>query len=169
MLVPFGDDLRFVNANKMYSNFDRVVSAVRHNRSFAFELAYGTIGGYADAVQSSAAVFPTRDDADLLPYRKFLPWGFYTGYYTTRPLLKGAIRQSDELLRASETARVVGPRDSPLCALADGVILAARRVSAIMTVWRVGCKCAFRVDDTRSITMLSPARPAMPPLTITFA
>lgn len=136
VLVPFGDDLRYVNAVKMYLNQDLINAHLASASNNNVTVKYGAIDHYVSAVLASNTTFPTTLSykQDLLPYRRFSYTQFYTGYYTTRPLLKGAIQAHDAALHQAEVLQAThvlggGGVDGNV----STGIASARRVSAIMT------------------------------------
>jgi hypothetical protein len=60
-----------------------------HPERYQLEIKYSTPNDYIDAVHAQAEVYP-RNEYDFFPYRD-LPYQWWTGFYTSRPALKGMI------------------------------------------------------------------------------
>jgi hypothetical protein len=53
------------------------------------EIIYSTPGDYIDAVHEQGEVYP-KNTHDFFPYRD-KPFQWWTGFYTSRPALKGMV------------------------------------------------------------------------------
>ena len=127
LLVPFGDDFKFQDAGRQFRNMDQLVRHVNSHSTGGGEfegvvLRYSTLSDYFDAVfaesggsaalanpaPAAAIPFPvysprSADDggADFFPYADN-QHSFWTGYFVSRPQLKGAIRRTTSLLRGAD-------------------------------------------------------------------
>ena len=90
LLVPFGDDFNYLNAQKMFYNIDKLIAHF-NARYDDFELIYSTPYEYTEAVHSEDIEWPTKYD-DLFPYSDEND-AYWTGYFTSRANLKGYVRE----------------------------------------------------------------------------
>lgn len=103
LLVLHGDDFKFQTARKQYNNLDMLLAAVNTNTSVHGVTAhYSTISQYVDAVAADNATWPVYG-ADLMPYATGNT-SYWTGYYTSRPLLKGTTAAAGGAMQAAEAA-----------------------------------------------------------------
>ncbi len=61
---------------------------------------------YFDAVRASGTSWPVRNSTDFFPYSPGGPQ-YWTGFFTSRPALKGWIRSREAVTRAAEVLYVV--------------------------------------------------------------
>ena len=143
VLVPFGDDFKFQDAEKQFSNMDQIISHVNEKTDGDYEgvtLRYSTLSDYFEAVfadlgctqlgntadsghrgcasdgsslevegeLTSAVPIPLYTPAseedgavDFFPYADN-ERSYWTGYYVTRPQLKGAVRRTTTYLRGAD-------------------------------------------------------------------
>lgn len=74
MLVPFGDDFKFVNAKVEYENMDLLMDHINANvAKYGIRMRYSTAGQYIDAVQATKTEWPVYT-GDFFPYA-FAPDG----------------------------------------------------------------------------------------------
>ncbi|SPQ93940.1 Alpha-mannosidase [Plasmodiophora brassicae] len=105
LLVPFGDDFKFRNANLQFRNMDQLIDYINDNpERYQMRLQYSTLSDYFGAVAASNAKFATVQ-GDFFPYADNDD-SLWTGYYTTRPFLKRISRTVSAALRAAEIAFV---------------------------------------------------------------
>jgi hypothetical protein len=90
LLVPFGDDFNYLNAQKIFLNVDKLIKNF-NERYDDVELFYSTPNQYLDAVHAADIEWPTKYD-DLFPYSDGDD-AYWTGYFTSRPNLKGYVRE----------------------------------------------------------------------------
>ena len=114
ILVPFGQDFRFQDANLEFSNMDKIIAFVEANPGRwkhlglpSVTLRYSNLNDYFDALWTEAeregVTFPERNQqqSSVLPLvDDYLhAWtGFYTGY----PALKKAARELSSLVSSAE-------------------------------------------------------------------
>lgn len=112
LLVPFGDDFKFKNAERQFSNMDRLMDVINSNPAqYGMKIQYSTLSDYFAAVAASGVKFPLVAGGDFFPYADNED-SYWTGYYTTRPLLKAKSRKLNHILRACEGLLVL-VRSSP--------------------------------------------------------
>ncbi|KAB7502024.1 Lysosomal alpha-mannosidase [Armadillidium nasatum] len=70
----------------------------RQKNGSRVNLVYSTPSCYVDALHNENIKWPTKTD-DFFPYSSD-PHAFWTGYFTSRPTLKGLIRKCNNLLQA---------------------------------------------------------------------
>ena len=69
----------------------------------SYKLQWHTLSEYFQAQQASNSAFPTvQPGVDYAPYNFFDFWWFNSGYFVSRPVLKGAIRALYSELQATE-------------------------------------------------------------------
>lgn len=119
ILVPFGDDMKFQNADKQYMNMDLLMDAVNANPSYGVNVQYGTIGDYMTLINQDGANWPSYT-GDFMPlatdnnvYTSQVSGsatdvnaqsGYWSGHYTTRPLMKGLVARADGAKHTAEIA-----------------------------------------------------------------
>eukprot|EP00118_Oscarella_pearsei_P019625 m.209602 g.209602 ORF g.209602 m.209602 type:complete len:333 (+) comp39727_c0_seq56:596-1594(+) len=102
LLIPFGCDFAFQNAEANFYQMDRLMEYVNNQSSkYNATVRYGTLYDYAQAVHALNLTWEVRG-GDFFPYATS-PEQYWTGYYTSRPKLKGEIRSRAALLRMVET------------------------------------------------------------------
>ncbi|EGC34543.1 hypothetical protein DICPUDRAFT_34840 [Dictyostelium purpureum] len=115
VLLPFGNDFRYQNATLEFSNMDKLIEYINANSSFGVNLQYGTLNEYFEEVfketDNSTKIFPELVATDYFVYTMCLSVDYqnfntcanwWSGYYTSYPLLKGTVRESDSILRVGE-------------------------------------------------------------------
>ncbi|EGG19315.1 hypothetical protein DFA_02102 [Cavenderia fasciculata] len=122
LLLPFGNDFRYQDPGQMFDNMDLLIEYINANASYGATLQYATVSEYFAAVDQSVPdpqeVFPVLQGGHdyytytmcLTPdYQNFNTCvNYWAGYYTSYPLLKQTIRQSDYLLRSAEVLFSIG-------------------------------------------------------------
>eukprot|EP00026_Physarum_polycephalum_P000654 Phypoly_transcript_00655.p1 GENE.Phypoly_transcript_00655~~Phypoly_transcript_00655.p1 ORF type:complete len:1185 (+),score=166.62 Phypoly_transcript_00655:676-4230(+) len=107
VMLPVGCDFAYTSsteADNQYDSIDRAIEYIlAHKEEFNVGIIqYSNVSDYFTALHESSANFPTpTDKTDFFPYNDANN-SYWTGYYTTAPVLKGLIRQSEAVLRASE-------------------------------------------------------------------
>lgn len=104
VLLPLGDDLRYDNEQEwvtMYANLDIIITYINNNPKFNMMMKYGTLKTYLMEVkkQYNTSNSPIYSD-DFLPYTDS-PNDYWTGYYSSRPEQKRAIRELQETYYAA--------------------------------------------------------------------
>ena len=98
-----------MNANMWFKNMDKLRNYFNKNSSYGLNILYSTPSCYLkavhDAAEAGGQTWTTKTD-DFFPYASD-PHAYWTGYFTSRPALKGMIRQANSLLQA---AKQVGAR-----------------------------------------------------------
>ncbi|NXL83135.1 MA2B2 mannosidase, partial [Alectura lathami] len=103
VLWPWGCDKQFFNASVQYSNMDLLLDYInKHSDEFGVTAQYATVGDYFQAVYNRNLTWEIRDSQDFLPYSTE-PFQAWTGFYTSRSVLKGVARRASSLLYAGES------------------------------------------------------------------
>ena len=93
-----------MNANMWFKNMDKLRNYFNNNSSYGLNILYSTPSCYLKAVHDAAEAgkqtWTTKRD-DFFPYASD-PHAYWTGYFTSRPALKGMIRQANSLLQAAK-------------------------------------------------------------------
>ena len=83
---------------------DKLRNYFNNNSSYGLNILYSTPSCYLKAVHDAAEAgkqtWTTKTD-DFFPYASD-PHAYWTGYFTSRPALKGMIRQANSLLQAAK-------------------------------------------------------------------
>jgi hypothetical protein len=99
-MIVFGDDFTYMDAKKNYEAMDAMISFINENYSKYFKLQYSTPSQYIDAIRKENLEYPVKYD-DLFPYSDGKD-SYWTGFFTSRPNLKGFIRRASSNFHASE-------------------------------------------------------------------
>ncbi|KYQ93883.1 alpha-mannosidase [Tieghemostelium lacteum] len=110
VLIPFGCDFAYMNANMYFKNIDKLIEHINANSSYGINLLYSTPSIYIDAVNRAGLTWEVKTD-DLFPYADD-QYSYWTGYFTSRPALKGYVRQNNALLHVMEQLLVTSNSQS---------------------------------------------------------
>ncbi|KAF2068926.1 hypothetical protein CYY_009755, partial [Polysphondylium violaceum] len=115
LLLPFGSDFRFQDATVEFINMDKLIKYINTNTSFGVNIQYSTLDDYFDTVFQEVVnvneTFPEIQGQDYYTYTMCLTTdyqlyntcvNYWSGYFTSYPLLKQTARDSDSLLRNAE-------------------------------------------------------------------
>ncbi|KAB1281870.1 Epididymis-specific alpha-mannosidase [Camelus dromedarius] len=103
VLWPWGCDRQFFNASEQFVNMDLLLDYINSRTSrFSVSIEYATLGGYFRAVYSHNVSWQVHNHQDFLPYSSELLKS-WTGFYTSRSVLKGLARRASALLYAGES------------------------------------------------------------------
>ncbi|KAN0052802.1 hypothetical protein ACTA71_006909 [Dictyostelium dimigraforme] len=101
VLIPFGCDFAYLNAQMYYKNIDKLISHINSNPDkYGLNLLYSTPSIYIEAVNAADLEWNVKTD-DLFPYADDA-YSYWTGYFVSRPALKGYVRQNNALLHVVE-------------------------------------------------------------------
>ncbi|KHJ99633.1 glycosyl hydrolase family 38 protein, partial [Oesophagostomum dentatum] len=112
VMLLMGSDFQYTNANTWYTNLDKLIRYVNGNSTHGIKAFYSTPSCYVKAVTDASTHLPTKDD-DFFPYASSNT-SYWTGYFTSRPTLKGMIRDASSLLQLSKQLDALadlGPED----------------------------------------------------------
>ena len=100
ILVTMGFDFAYQLADMDFKNTDILIDRINANPKYGMKLFYSTPNTYIDFVYSEKKEWPLKWD-DFFPYADD-PHSYWSGYFTSRPTLKGYVRWSGSLLRSIE-------------------------------------------------------------------
>ena len=134
VLIPWGCDYMYQDANLTFSGTDLLIDAVNARTSeWGVTVRYGTASEYVDAVHQAAHAAPPAEPRAPRPSGRrehrgegsaaaevrfpiaeagtsFFPYEDWSGYFTSRPLLKQLSRQAHGALYAAEQSFVKSGR-----------------------------------------------------------
>eukprot|EP00002_Diphylleia_rotans_P014778 TRINITY_DN2875_c0_g1_i2.p1 TRINITY_DN2875_c0_g1~~TRINITY_DN2875_c0_g1_i2.p1 ORF type:complete len:605 (+),score=131.51 TRINITY_DN2875_c0_g1_i2:58-1872(+) len=114
LLIPFGDDFKFVNAEAQFENMDKIISYINspensHRKEFrGITIKYSTLNEYFASVKQyneDKLLIPSYLKlrmTDFFPYLKRSYPKYYSGFYSSRPQLKLLTRKAQYLLHSLE-------------------------------------------------------------------
>ncbi|RXG61088.1 Epididymis-specific alpha-mannosidase [Armadillidium vulgare] len=99
IIMTMGSDFHYVNANSWYKNLDKLIKYVNELQTNGsnINVVYSTPSCYVDALHSENITWPNKTD-DFFPYATD-EHSYWTGYFTSRPTLKGFERQGNNILQ----------------------------------------------------------------------
>ena len=113
---------------------DPLIAHINANPRFGVRIQYATLSEYFAALNADQGSGFAQHEGDFVPY-EFMPDGWWSGFYTSRPTLKQASRAHDARLRAAEVmfawARPLFSNEMVAKMLSK--LTVARRASAILT------------------------------------
>jgi hypothetical protein len=114
LMIPYGDDFMHTHAFRSFDDMDDLMDLINSNpQRYNMTVRYGGLNDYVRAVHALDLEWPVLDGAHPLANgnRDFHPYttnthngkaDVWSGYYTSRPKLKGYIRSRENFLRHSE-------------------------------------------------------------------
>ncbi|KAJ1368391.1 hypothetical protein KIN20_029516 [Parelaphostrongylus tenuis] len=113
VMLLMGSDFQYTNANAWYTNLDKLIHYINGNSTYGIKVFYSTPSCYVKGViESLSARLSTKAD-DFFPYASS-EHSYWTGYFTSRPTLKGMIREASSLLQLCKQLDALadlGPED----------------------------------------------------------
>ncbi|XP_063313819.1 epididymis-specific alpha-mannosidase [Pelobates fuscus] len=103
VLWPWGCDKQFFNSSVQFGNMDLLLDYINRHDEFGVTVQYATLGEYFSSIRDRNLTWDVLDSQDFLPYSSdtYQAW---TGFYTSRNVLKGVARRASSLLNAGESA-----------------------------------------------------------------
>lgn len=101
LLMLHNCDFRFQNANLQFDNMDKLLDFLNSNHArYNVSIKWSSLSDYFSTIDSlyPASYWPVRGEDDFLPYDDN-DESWWTGFYTSRPQLKGTIRKAEAHLR----------------------------------------------------------------------
>ena len=99
VMFTMGCDFNYLNAEPVFANMDKIIAAV--NADGRVRARYSTPAEYVAEKRaetaSGAVEWPLTNGTDLFPYRD-VPNAVWSGYFTSRPALKGYMRSLSSYL-----------------------------------------------------------------------
>ncbi|KAM4707731.1 epididymis-specific alpha-mannosidase [Discoglossus pictus] len=103
VMWPWGCDKQFFNSSVQFSNMDLLMDYINKHAEFGVTLQYATLGDYFKNIYNRNLTWEVRNNQDFLPYSSDL-YQAWTGFYTSRNVLKGLARRASALLYGGESA-----------------------------------------------------------------
>ncbi|VDD91932.1 unnamed protein product [Enterobius vermicularis] len=97
VMLLMGSDFQYSNANTWYTNLDKLIE---HENQTKVYVMYSTPACYYEAVKEASPKLLRKTD-DFFPYAS-KEHSYWAGYFTSRPTLKGFIRQSTAFLQLAK-------------------------------------------------------------------
>lgn len=99
LMMTMGSDFNYQNAHMWFKNMDKLISLVnaQQKKGSKVNLLYSTPSCYLYQLNRANKTWPTKSD-DFFPYAH-LPHAYWSGFYTSRPTLKGYVRQTNNFLQ----------------------------------------------------------------------
>ncbi|EAS02491.2 glycoside hydrolase family 38 amine-terminal domain protein (macronuclear) [Tetrahymena thermophila SB210] len=99
LLHTMGDDFAYSKANIYYENMDLLMEYINsHNDQYNMKILYSTPSNYLKELQKQNESYPVNK-YDFLPYADKAS-AYWTGYFTSRPSIKGFTKDSGRYLQA---------------------------------------------------------------------
>ena len=106
IMLTMGSDFQYMNARMWFQNMDKLMKYVNKNsRVNAF---YSTPSKFTKALYDAKLTWSVKTD-DFFPYAD-CPSCFWTGYFTSRPALKGYVRELNAFLQSCRHLEVLAHR-----------------------------------------------------------
>ncbi|KAK7070039.1 carbohydrate binding [Halocaridina rubra] len=98
--MTMGSDFQFTSAAVWYKNLDKLIKYVnaRQQNGSNVNVFYSTPSCYLHSLHTANLTWPTKTD-DFFPYASN-NHSYWTGYFTSRPALKGYVRQTNNFMQA---------------------------------------------------------------------
>ncbi|XP_076073575.1 lysosomal alpha-mannosidase-like [Mytilus galloprovincialis] len=99
IIMTMGSDFNYQNAHTWFKNMDKLIKYVnqRQVNGSKVNAFYSTPSCYLQSLNNASKTWTTKQD-DFFPYAH-RPHSFWTGYFTSRPTLKGFVRQTNNFLQ----------------------------------------------------------------------
>lgn len=108
VLVLHQCDFAYQNATLQFDNMDKIIHYLAQNQAtYNMTIRWSTLGEYFRSLKDvPASSWPTKpNQADYFPYAD-ISTGWWSGYFTSRPELKGLVREAEAALRLSDVLGV---------------------------------------------------------------
>ncbi|XP_072039300.1 lysosomal alpha-mannosidase-like [Amphiura filiformis] len=107
IIMTMGSDFQFENAHTWYKNLDKLIAYVnKKEEDTKIHLLYSTPACYVKHLNEADKTWTTKSD-DFFPYADAAN-DFWTGYFTSRPAIKGYVRQANNFLQICKQLEVLG-------------------------------------------------------------
>eukprot|EP00118_Oscarella_pearsei_P014340 m.122439 g.122439 ORF g.122439 m.122439 type:complete len:993 (+) comp37781_c0_seq1:117-3095(+) len=111
IMLTMGSDFQYKNAHRWYKNLDKLIHYANTNESLKLNAFYSTPSIYVDAKNSLNASWTLKTD-DFLPHSS-KPHSYWSGFFTSRPSLKGYSRWANNWLQiCKQLEAIAGPNDN---------------------------------------------------------
>ncbi|KAJ6228690.1 alpha-mannosidase [Anaeramoeba flamelloides] len=104
LLQTFGDDFKFQHASWQYGNMSLLIDYINSNpEKFNMIIQFSTLREYFDDLYSRELEFPvTTQNFDFFPYDSTVNNDYWTGYFTSWPIVKRLVRYTSNILRTAD-------------------------------------------------------------------
>lgn len=99
LMHTLGEDFHYANARMWFKNIDKLIKFINARPEFGVKLIYSTPSKYIKQIQSESNKYPIKTD-DFFPYADY-QHAYWTGYFTSRPAVKGFVRDFGRWLQAT--------------------------------------------------------------------
>ena len=101
VLLTYGCDFSYRNKSYNFRNIEKIMDYFKNSKKFKdMLLIYSTPSAYFKAIKSKQNTWPVYKDQDFFPYAEN-PFSYWTGYFSSRPYLKGIVRDAGNFLLSS--------------------------------------------------------------------
>jgi lysosomal alpha-mannosidase len=101
LMLMYGCDFSFNKADYNYKNIERIMKYFKKNYKGDMALKYSTPTKYFEKVLTTKNIkWSEYKNYDFFPYAEN-PYSYWTGYFTSRPFLKGFVRETGNYLTTS--------------------------------------------------------------------
>ena len=104
VMFTMGSDFQWEDAHIWYDSLDKIIDNLNKKYPDQFHLFYSTPTRYIEAVHSANLTWQVKTD-DFFPYAD-CPFCYWTGYFTSRPALKGYVRTMNSFLQTCKHMEV---------------------------------------------------------------
>ena len=105
VMMTMGSDFNYPNANSWFKNLDKIIKyvnmAAESDGGKPVNAFYSTPSCYVKNVNEAGQTWTVKKD-DFFPYASD-PHSYWTGYFTSRPALKGMVRRTNNLLQVDNS------------------------------------------------------------------
>jgi hypothetical protein len=106
LLIPYGCDFAHQNAYYTMYQMEQLMAYINSNSTYNVSVFFSTLADYTKAVNDLNLVWDFEDE-DFFDYIDS-PHSWWTGYFTSRPLLKLYVRSRENDLRLAEQLYLFG-------------------------------------------------------------
>ena len=101
VLFTYGCDFSFRKKSINFRNIEKIMNYFETSRKYKdMRLIYSTPSTYFKVIKSIQSNWPIYKNQDFFPYAEN-PFSYWTGYYSSRPYLKGLVRDAGNYLRST--------------------------------------------------------------------
>ncbi|XP_033115581.1 lysosomal alpha-mannosidase-like [Anneissia japonica] len=107
IMMTMGSDFQYENANAWFKNLDKLIKYVNaKTNSTNIHLLYSNPSCYVKSLNDAGVTWETKSD-DFFPYGD-APHNYWSGYFTSRPSIKGYVRESNNILQICKQLEILG-------------------------------------------------------------
>ncbi|XP_077862730.1 LOW QUALITY PROTEIN: lysosomal alpha-mannosidase-like [Saccoglossus kowalevskii] len=119
IMLTMGNDFNYENANEWFKNMDKLLKYVNMKENETnVHVLYSSPACYLYALNQADVTWSSKTD-DFFPYGS--PFNYWTGFYTSRPALKGYIRIANKVLQTCKQIKAVSGVGADPVALKDAI------------------------------------------------